>query len=146
MPLLGPPMSIYSIQTGGFIVSKQWTLRGVAMTRLPVIVGFGGYNSAGRSSFHQGFQRMVLESLSEAKHNETVLGLATMMGIVSPDAGQYKDHNGTVFSADGVVKEFGHSILDETLVRYYDNPNPPSYTDNWYEKISVRSAGQLPSG
>ena len=31
---------------------------------LPLIVGFGGFNAAGRSSSHQAFRRMVLESLS----------------------------------------------------------------------------------
>ena len=30
---------------------------------LPVIVGFGGYSAAGRSSSHQAFRRMILESL-----------------------------------------------------------------------------------
>ena len=33
------------------------------MQALPVIVGFGGYNAAGRSSSHQAFRRIVLESL-----------------------------------------------------------------------------------
>jgi len=33
------------------------------MQALPVIVGFGGYNAAGRSSSHQAFRRTVLEAL-----------------------------------------------------------------------------------
>ena len=37
------------------------------MSRLPVIVGFGGYNAAGRSSFHHGFRRIVQESLDAAR-------------------------------------------------------------------------------
>ena len=37
------------------------------MSRLPVIVGFGGYNAAGRSSSHHGFRRMVIESLPAAE-------------------------------------------------------------------------------
>lgn len=47
---------------------------------LPVIVGFGGYNAAGRSSSHQGFRRMVFESLSAAEQTKTVVGLACLMG------------------------------------------------------------------
>ena len=33
------------------------------MTALPVIVGMGGINAAGRTSFHQGYRRIVLDSL-----------------------------------------------------------------------------------
>lgn len=115
------------------------------MVRLPVIVGFGGYNSAGRSSFHQGFRRMVFESLSEAAQQETLLGLATMMGIVRYDNGRYLDQHHNPFTAEEVCHEFRHYILGETLVRYLDEP-AFTHTDNWYEKIAVRSAGQLPSG
>ena len=32
------------------------------MTALPVIVGMGGINAAGRTSFHQGYRRIVLDS------------------------------------------------------------------------------------
>ncbi|HNF09694.1 MAG TPA: hypothetical protein PLX36_10580, partial [Pseudomonadales bacterium] len=35
------------------------------MVRLPVIVGFGGINPAGRSSFHHGYRRLVLDVLDE---------------------------------------------------------------------------------
>lgn len=115
------------------------------MVRLPVIVGFGGYNSAGRSSFHQGFRRMVLDSLGEEARKETLLGLATLMKIVRCDNGRYLDANGSVFTADEVVQEFGHYIQNETLVRYLEEPYSP-HSDSFYEKIAVRSAGQLPSG
>ncbi|MCG8671267.1 MAG: beta-ketoacyl synthase [Pseudomonadales bacterium] len=116
------------------------------MTRFPVIVGFGGYNAAGRSSFHQGFQRMVIDSLSETKRRETLLGLATMMGVVSCEDGQYKDRHGSVFTAEEVFHEFGPMILDETLVRYFEQPSPPDHFDSWYDRIAVKSAGQLPTG
>ena len=50
---------------------------------LPVIVGFGGYNSSGRSSFHQGFKRTVIESLTEVDRTNTIVSLACLMGLVS---------------------------------------------------------------
>ncbi|HTN30298.1 MAG TPA: hypothetical protein VL178_05620, partial [Pseudomonas sp.] len=53
------------------------------MSRLPVIVGFGGYNSAGRSSFHHSFRRMVIESLDSESRQQTLTGLAVMMKQVS---------------------------------------------------------------
>ena len=49
---------------------------------LPVIVGFGGYNAAGRSSSHQAFRRMVLESLPAEEQRKTIVGLACLMGHV----------------------------------------------------------------
>ena len=51
------------------------------MSRLPVIVGFGGYNAAGRSSFHHGFRRTVIESLPAAERQETLAGLAVLMNL-----------------------------------------------------------------
>ena len=45
------------------------------MQALPIIVGFGGYNAAGRSSSHQAFRRIVIESLSEYQQEQTIVGL-----------------------------------------------------------------------
>jgi acetoacetyl-[acyl-carrier protein] synthase len=50
---------------------------------LPVIVGFGGYSAAGRSSSHQAFRRMVLESLPAQEQLDTVVGLACLMAQVT---------------------------------------------------------------
>lgn len=51
------------------------------MKKLPVIVGFGGVNAAGRTSMHHGHKRMVLEALSEADRAETLQDLSTLMGL-----------------------------------------------------------------
>ena len=59
------------------------------MSRLPVIVGFGGYNAAGRSSFHHGFRRMVIESMDPQARQETLAGLAVMMKLVKAEGGRY---------------------------------------------------------
>jgi len=50
------------------------------MTRLPLIVGFGGYNAAGRSSGHVAYERMIYESLPQQKQRELVTTLASLMG------------------------------------------------------------------
>jgi acetoacetyl-[acyl-carrier protein] synthase len=52
------------------------------MSSLPVIVGFGGFNAAGRASGHQAYRRMILESLPDAERRETLAGLAVVMGLV----------------------------------------------------------------
>lgn len=49
-------------------------------TRLPVIVGFGGFNAAGRSSGHRGYERMIFESLSKSEQAQLINSLASIMG------------------------------------------------------------------
>lgn len=54
------------------------------MTALPVVVSYGGYNAAGRSSFDQAYRRMILESLDQRERRRTLDGLAALMGL-APD-------------------------------------------------------------
>lgn len=49
------------------------------MKKLPVIVGFGGINAAGRSSFHHSYRRMVHEVLPEEVTAPMFKGLAALM-------------------------------------------------------------------
>jgi acetoacetyl-[acyl-carrier protein] synthase len=95
------------------------------MTRLPIVVGFGGVNSAGRTSFHHGYRRMVLHSLSSQKQQRTQLGLAVMMGLVKPQNGGYQDQNGYALTQTQVLERCAQTVLDGTLIRkieaqYYD--------------------------
>jgi len=86
------------------------------MTRLPVIVGFGGFNAAGRSSFHQSYQRIVIESLETSKRQETLAGLAVMMGKVTVDKGHYYSGDQQVSPAE-IESLYGQAICDNTLIR-----------------------------
>ena len=49
--------------------------------RLPVIVGHGGINAAGRSSSHHSYRRMVMEALPQAQADHTWASLAALMGV-----------------------------------------------------------------
>jgi acetoacetyl-[acyl-carrier protein] synthase len=49
--------------------------------RLPVIVGFGGVNAAGRSSMHHGYRRMVVDALPGAEADHTWSSLAALTGV-----------------------------------------------------------------
>ena len=51
------------------------------MVPLPVIVGFGGVNPAGRVSFHHSYRRTVLDALDETKQATTYKSLAVLMGL-----------------------------------------------------------------
>ena len=101
---------------------------------LPVIVGFGGYNAAGRSSSHQGFRRMVFESLSAAEQTKTVVGLACLMGCVTKQDQGYIDSQGNVLTAESVEAEYRVEVLDGTLVRRIESFDPAAVPGN--KKIS----------
>ena len=86
-------------------------------TRLPVIVGFGGFGAAGRSSNHHAYRRMVFESLTPEQQQETVVSLAVMMKLVTFDGGQYIDKDGQGCSIEEVVLRYQSQVLKSTLVR-----------------------------
>jgi len=86
-------------------------------TRLPVIVGFGGYNAAGRSSFHHGYRRTVLDSLTPDKRVKTLLSLASIMKLVEFRDGAYIDQTGDSLSAEQVADRYQSTIVENTLIR-----------------------------
>jgi acetoacetyl-[acyl-carrier protein] synthase len=49
--------------------------------RLPVIVGFGGINAAGRASFHHAYRRLVIDALDDALRARTYASLARLMNL-----------------------------------------------------------------
>ncbi|MCV6606551.1 MAG: beta-ketoacyl synthase, partial [Porticoccaceae bacterium] len=100
------------------------------MTALPVIVAFGGINAAGRSSFHQGYKRTVLDSLCEAEQQKTIAGLACLMNLVSWENDHYVDAEGGTMSEAEVAIEYRQAVLDGTLIRriednHFDPDNVP---------------------
>ena len=70
------------------------------MSRLPVIVGFGGVHPAGRSSSHHGYRRMVIDALGSSEQDKTFAALAALMN-----------------RTDSASAEARKRILDHTLVR-----------------------------
>lgn len=87
------------------------------MTRLPVIVGFGGYNAAGRSSFHHAYRRTILGSLEGEKRVSTILSLASMMKLVEYRDDGYVDQSGSVLSAEQVADKYQSTVEENTLIR-----------------------------
>ena len=105
---------------------------------LPVIVGFGGYSAAGRSSSHQAFRRMILESLPAEEQLNTVVSLACLMGQVIKDVEggkAYRDQQGTELSAVEVDKKFRQQVLDGTLIRKIEAFDPANIPG--HKKISL---------
>lgn len=115
-------------------------------TRLPVITGFGGFNAAGRSSFHHFYRRTVLESLPSELANETVLGLATLTGLVKHEAGQYLDSSGKAFTAAQVTSEFRNAVEQATLVRRIEANHFDVDKAHWHKHLDMQvEAGTAPS-
>ena len=87
------------------------------MTALPIIVGMGGVNAAGRTSFHQGFRRIVIDKLNAEARQETFVGLATLMNLLTSQDGQLIDAEGNVVEKSAVEQRFGPEILAGTFIK-----------------------------
>ena len=94
-----------------------------SIRRLPVICGYGGINSAGRSAFDLAYKRLVFNLLSQEEKNEVILDLSNI--------------------TDGLTNE--ENILANTLVRKIDKDkyDPDGLMTG---KMNVNAAGQFPAG
>jgi acetoacetyl-[acyl-carrier protein] synthase len=91
---------------------------------LPVIVSLGGINSAGRSSMHHAYARLVHEVMGSARREETLGSLRQLTG--KPEADE-------------------RTLLDSTLIRrilprHFDPDNLA-----WNQRLPTRSNGSLVS-
>ncbi len=111
------------------------------MSRLPVIVGFGGYNSAGRSSFHHGFRRTVIESLDSHSRQETLAGLAVLMKLVRVEGGQYLSAEGEPLDLAAIEARYGRQILDSTLIRRIEPQHLDVDASPWQKTMTLGGQG-----
>ncbi len=102
------------------------------MTRLPVIIGFGGIGAAGRSSFHHAYRRTVLDSLPPAQQAQTLRALAAMMGLVKFHEGAYVTREGAPIAVADIAPRFASYIREHTLIRRLE----PQYFDG--DQMSVQ--------
>lgn len=112
------------------------------MSRFPVIVGFGGYNSSGRSSFHHGFRRTVIESLDPLTRQETLAGLAVMMKLVSVVDGQYRSSEGETLTLADIESRLGEQILASTLIRRIEKQHLDVDAAHWQKSLTLNPEDQ----
>jgi acetoacetyl-[acyl-carrier protein] synthase len=93
--------------------------------RLPVIVGFGGVNAAGRASGHHAYARMTYSALPATQRSRTLDALATLMGLESGAA--HEQH-----------------ILDHTLIRRIEADHFDVESVNWNQRLPTHS-DELPA-
>ncbi|WP_293264471.1 beta-ketoacyl synthase [Neptunomonas sp.] len=87
------------------------------MSHLPLIVGFGGINPAGRSSFHHAYRRLIFDKLDQKNQQNTLLGLATLMGLASYKEGHYFNKSGEQFPIESLLSNIKDQLLSSTLIR-----------------------------
>ncbi len=93
------------------------------MSQLPVIVGMGGVNAAGRTSGHQAYRRTVLAALHKDDQEQTLLGLAAMMRLAQPSEDEtWQDASGEPLDAAALVDRYRQRVLDHTLIRRIEDP------------------------
>ncbi len=109
------------------------------MSRLPLIVGFGGVSPAGRSSSHHGYRRLIIDSLSGEKADHTYHALAALMGIpqdsLTDEKRQYiKDHS--------LIRKMETNLFDASAI-YMQHPAILASKDNGPVSFSL-ARKQLP--
>lgn len=93
---------------------------------LPVIVGFGGVNPAGRISFHHAYRRTVIDALDAQAADETYASLTALMNVQG-------DAN------DLAVRQ---NVCDGTLIRRIECFDPDDVY--WQRSASLRPASSAP--
>ncbi len=95
----------------------------MAIQRLPVIVGFGGINAAGRSSGHHAYARMTHSALSMTQQIRTLDALAALMGLEGGES----------------HRQF---ILDHTLVRRIEANHFDVNSVGWNQRLPTDGDSQ----
>ena len=91
------------------------------MSHLPVIIGMGGINPAGRSSLHHSYRRLVLDALDESSAMQTRASLASLMGLLQQRDGQWLDGNGTAVSLPDYLRTLDPVLRQGSLIRQLEN-------------------------
>ncbi len=86
------------------------------MIKLPVIVGIGGINSAGRSSGFHSYKRMICDVLTDQELNQTWHDLAHRMGI--PFKGELSAEQITNIKQGTLIRRIEHFDPDHVLCHH----------------------------
>lgn len=90
------------------------------MANLPLIVGFGGINAAGRSSFHHAYRRLVLERLPAPDAADTCLALASLMGLAAWQETGWTA-GGQPLAGAALPAAVREAVLNGTLIRQLES-------------------------
>lgn len=131
-------------------------------SKLPLIVGFGGFNAAGRSSGHRAYERTIYESLTSAEKAATRQSLAGMMGCDASEEQRILDGTlvrkiesnlfdvdraplSTSFALDGTnEKPISFKITSKHLPEQIPSNWKVSPLDDSGKQFNVEVIGELP--
>ncbi|NRA20531.1 MAG: beta-ketoacyl synthase [Oceanospirillaceae bacterium] len=115
------------------------------MSHLPVIVGFGGINPAGRSSFHHSYRRLIIEKLSPQERAATILSLATISNLVTVDEGTqcYQTEQGEFQSLDSLIECISEQVLNNSLIRKIDLEHFDVHAMTFNKAVSLKGEDPL---
>ena len=112
---------------------------------LALITGFGGINSAGRSSSHLSYKNLIYNSLNEKEQLEVLQDLAVLQGKIEPLGRAWETISGDNIDLKNYLLENETLIRKDTMVRKLDSD---TYDKDGVilDQIKASAAGQLPSG
>lgn len=116
------------------------------MSQLPVIIGMGGINPAGRSSLHHGYRRLVLDNLSPADALQTRASLASLMGLLKKRDGKWCDGAGNPVEFTSYLQSLDSVLKSGTLIRQLEDNlfNPDQVL--FHKRATLSSFGDKPLG
>ena len=114
------------------------------MTALPVIIGFGGINPAGRSSLHHGYRRLVLDQLSAADALETRTSLAGLMGLLRWHDGKWLDGSNNAVDLPTYLQSIDPVLKAGTLIRKLENNLFDPERIPFYRRAQLQASDEQP--
>ena len=112
---------------------------------LALITGFGGINSAGRSSSYLAYKNMVFDSLSIKEQLEVLQDLAVLQGKIEPIGRSWETNSGDSIDLKKYLLDNVTDIRSDSMVREIDRD---LYDQDGIilDQIGASAAGQLPKG
>ncbi|UTW46952.1 beta-ketoacyl synthase [Bacterioplanoides sp. SCSIO 12839] len=111
---------------------------------LALITGFGGINTAGRSSAHMAFQRVIFDVLNEQQQLETLTSLNQLMNL----EGEPLDNQQTILQGS-LIRGWDNVEWDAENIPFHQPFKNDAGEQCWrltHKRLSVQSAGQTPKG
>ncbi len=114
------------------------------MSHLPVIIGMGGINPAGRSSSHHSYRRLVLDELNAEDAMQTRASLASLMGLLKKKDAQWLDANDAPIEYSSYLLSLDPLLREGTLIRQLEDNLFDPQRVAYHKRATLNSATNKP--
>ena len=114
------------------------------MSQLPVIIGMGGINPAGRTSSHHSYRRLVIDELETKDAMQTRASLASLMGLLQQKNGQWLDANGSAIDYASYLLALDPLLKEGTLIRQLEDNLFDPQRVLYHKRATLNNAGEKP--